>query len=829
VVWHIVVLTHGKMSATTASSTNVNPLTNVPFSAKYHILKEKIDKIPASQPAVGAELGKLLDTNDIILLTGETGSGKSVRVPSLVLQHYGFNARVVCTQPRTVNASSISEFVAQLLDVKLGEEVGYKFKHNDKSSSKTKLLYATDGTITSQQFKNQASEGNKLFDGFDVIIIDEAHERNVQIDFLLLFIKKYLDGIKRGGAGKSKPDSADTIDSTESTDITEDIMEDTVDTAESVDDTTDSIESTDITEDKESQPQPQSQPPSRQKKFIIMSATVELETFRKYFKDHSIGEMSISGRTFPVTQHFAEKSMVEYLPAIKERIIDIVGGKGGNAGKSTNANASAGANAGNKGKIGRGGTGDILVFLPSKREIDELVRDINEKMHAVLSQRVLAVPLYSGLTPEQQALAVSSDGFKKKTIHAFANNGINETAEIKIVVSTEVAETGVTVDGIVYVIESGKVMDSSWDTARRETVLVNAFIPKAAVKQRIGRAGRTQPGIAYHMYTRAEYDGFPDFKQPDIRTTNIDGELMKLLMFKGVSVVGELRKLLSDMIEPPSELQIKSTLRFLAVLNIISSDRDDGVIKHLGECVYSMRMDTQLAMALLSAKNYGVPYDEMLDIITILQTESNVGRWFAKPSMNDKPAMKQFRDFETKYTSMHSDIFSLYRLYRAFQDRKLGSGSRFVRIPLMLEVGRNRRGIADAFHKVGDKCHMEKLGPAAAQMEKNIIQAFMQGYYNQTATLKQIKMVNGRSTHVYQLDAPAAPELGAQMINVEVGRDNTLSKLSKKIIYLGISNINGVRKFNGIINIMETDLLAKVESAYMGGVERVEDRMALIV
>ena len=761
-----------------------NPLTNVAYSTKYYELKEKIDKIPASQPAVKKELGKLLDSSDIILLTGETGSGKSVRVPSLVLEHYGFGANVVCTQPRTVNASSISDFVAQLLDVKIGEEVGYKFKHNNATSSKTKLLYATDGTIAAQQFGKQSS-GGELFDEFDVVIIDEAHERSVQIDFLLLFIKKYLAGVKRGGAAANAVDKSPA-------DITEELGDD-------------SIKEVTHEVSPQSSQTPQ-QTHQRRKKFIIMSATVELETFRKYFSDYVIGEMSISGRTFPVEQHFEPKPIPEYMPVIKERIINIVN-------DSSNT------------------PGDILVFLPSKREIDDLVRDINGTLHAKLNKKVVAVPLYSGLTPEQQNLAVSSDAFKKKPIKEIARgvmNAPNGTAEIKVVVSTEIAETGVTVDGIVYVIESGKVMQSSWDTTRREDVLVSAFIPKAAVKQRIGRAGRTQPGVAYHMYGKDEYEKFPDFKQPDIRTTNIDGELMKLLMFKGVNDVGELKKLLCEMIEPPSELQIKSTLRFLAVLNIISSDAAGGKITLIGECVHRLRIDTQLALALLSAKNYNVPFDEILDVIAVLSTESSVSRWFVAPPITDKRATQQFRDFKSKYTSAYSDVFSLYRLYRRFQEHKLGADKRFVRLAVMFEVGKNRRVIAEAFKKVDNKCHLERLGEPASQMEKNIIQTFMQGYYNQTATLVSKKMVSGRTSHVYQLDSPAAPELGKQTVDVEAGRDNTLSKLAKKIIYLGISNINGTRRFNGIINITETDLLAKVEHAYMGGATRVGDKFALM-
>lgn len=724
-----------------------NPLTGVAYSTRYYEIKKDIDKIPASNPDVKKELGKLLDSKDIILLTGETGSGKSVRVPSLVLEHYGYNARIVCTQPRTVNASSISTFVSNILDVKLGEEVGYKFKHNDQTSSKTKLLYATDGTIAAQQFGEQA-RGEELFNKFDVVIIDEAHERSIQIDFLLLFIKRYLEQRKKGDTTKT----------------------------------------------------------DKPKKFIIMSATVELETFRKYYADHAIGEMSISGRTFPVTQHFAPKPVAEYIPAIKEKIMEIV--------NNTSKDAMA---------------GDILVFLPSKREIDELVRDINENLHAKMQKQVIAVPLYAGLTPEQQTLATDETAFKQKPISELVRGSkVNERAEIKIVASTEIAETGVTVKGVVYVLESGKVLNSSFDTTRRENVLVSSFIPKSAVKQRIGRAGRTQPGIAYHMYTKEEYEKFPDFKQPDIRTTNIDGELMKLLMFKGVDTIGELRELLCEMIEPPSELQIKSTLRFLAVLNLISSDKPDGKITTIGECVYALRIDVQLALVLLSAKNYKVPYDEIVDVIAILQTESNLSRWFVQPQLTDKVAMKHYREFRRKYTTAYGDVFSLYRLYRHFQERKLGADKRFVRFQVMFEVGKNRRAIMDAFRKVEDKCHLEQLGTAAAQMEKNIIQTFMQGYYNQTATLKSKKNVSGKEIYVYQLDAPPAPELGTQTVEVELGRDNTMSKLSKKIMYLGVSNINSTRKFNGIINITETDLLSKVEKMYMGGLERVEDIFVLL-
>lgn len=165
------------------SGENINPLTNNVYSEKYKELAKIWSKFPAYEKA--HEIINAIKENQVILITSGTGSGKTVLLPKFCLHALNYDCKIAVTLPKQIIAKSAAEFAAKTLDVNLGEEVGYKYKDSEKSglSSKTKLLFATDGTIVAKLMKDQNLEE------YDAIIIDEAHERKVQIDFLLYLLK----------------------------------------------------------------------------------------------------------------------------------------------------------------------------------------------------------------------------------------------------------------------------------------------------------------------------------------------------------------------------------------------------------------------------------------------------------------------------------------------------------------------------------------------------------------------------------------------------------------------------------------------------------------
>ena len=163
---------------------NINPLTGESYSDEYKKLAQVWSKYPAYEKA--HEIINSIKQNQIILITSGTGSGKTVLLPKFCLHVFDYNSKIAVTLPKQIITKSAAEFAAKTLDVQLGKEVGYKYKGSEKSglSDKTKLLFATDGTIVSKLLQDPELRE------FDAVLIDEAHERKVQIDFLLYLLKQ---------------------------------------------------------------------------------------------------------------------------------------------------------------------------------------------------------------------------------------------------------------------------------------------------------------------------------------------------------------------------------------------------------------------------------------------------------------------------------------------------------------------------------------------------------------------------------------------------------------------------------------------------------------
>jgi pre-mRNA-splicing factor ATP-dependent RNA helicase DHX15/PRP43 len=159
--------------------TNINPLNGEPYSEEYRKLAKVWSKFPAYEKV--HEILQALDESQVVLITSGTGSGKTTLLPKFVLHSFGYEKKVAVTLPKQMITESAAEYAAKTLDVTLGREVGYKFKGSKKNTytDKTKLLFATDGTIVAKLMSDP------LLLEFDAVLIDEAHERKVQIDFLL--------------------------------------------------------------------------------------------------------------------------------------------------------------------------------------------------------------------------------------------------------------------------------------------------------------------------------------------------------------------------------------------------------------------------------------------------------------------------------------------------------------------------------------------------------------------------------------------------------------------------------------------------------------------
>ena len=458
-----------------------NFLNDKEFSKEYKEVGEKWSMLPMySDKESTKKFFKLHNENMVMLLISGTGSGKTVLVPKYVLKYnktLKIPGKIAVTNPKTLTTVYNAEYACKTLDVNMGEEVGYKFKGSpsDVVSDKTELIYLTDGLLLAKILG-----GDKTLKEFNTVIIDEAHERGVQIDLLLKFLKEILL-------------------------VRKDF------------------------------------------KLIIMSATINPEVFRDYFtktKDIKYGEIEVSGKSnYPIREIYLTDGEMKgvnrsnYIEHAVKQCIKIIDSPS---------------------------NGDILVFVATSNDANKGCKLLEETCpkNIVLSNKnvcntVFCVEVYSKMKPENKNLAVSKDLYK--TIHT------NKTR--KVIFATNVAESSITFDGLVYVIDSGYELVKYFKPTSNANVVNKVYTTQAQIKQRIGRAGRTQPGVAYHLYSQYAFNQLKKFPEPSIHTEDLMDHILKFIKY-GKNIKNAIAIIL-DFISVPHIEQVVAAIYKLAFINAI--------------------------------------------------------------------------------------------------------------------------------------------------------------------------------------------------------------------------------------------------------------------
>lgn len=420
-----------------------NPLTNEPYTEKYFEGVKFWSVLPMYE--VREKALKIISEHQVTLVVSGTGSGKTVLTPKFMLHLLNYRGKIVVTIPKQAPVKEAAEFAANNLDVTLGQQVGYKYRGSpaDAASKSTNLLYATDGLLL-----EKLKRSDPLLKEFDAIIIDEAHERNVRIDFLLLMLKRVL---------KQRPEL----------------------------------------------------------KLIIMSATIDEKVFLDYYKDFNIGHLNAGEKpNFPVTQHFLEKPINEFDD--NKNLID-------------NSRPPAFLKEAVKKVIHILTTtqeGEILVFLTGSGDLNEACILLNQELKKLpdvtSEQKIFCAPLKgSGLTQEEKNYAIKAVKYK---------NHPNGPYTRKVIMSTEVAESSLTVENLDFVIDTGLANVDRYYSDKGMTALEKVYITKAQHKQRAGRTGRQKPGTCYNIFTEEEYNTkFLDFPEPPILHEDLTEQVLNLL------------------------------------------------------------------------------------------------------------------------------------------------------------------------------------------------------------------------------------------------------------------------------------------------------------
>ena len=364
------------------------------------------------------ELARAIAEHSVVIVAGETGSGKTTQLPKvcLAMGRGGAAGRIGCTQPRRIAASSVAARVAQELDTELGDVVGYQVRFTDRVSPRSAIKFMTDGILLAE------IASDPLLRAYDTIIIDEAHERSLNIDFLLGFLKRLV--ARR-----------------------------------------------------------------RDLRVIISSATLEIDRFAQFFGGAPVVE--VSGRTYPVD--------VIYRPA-REDEADL---------------AELVANAVNE-VCELDARGDVLVFLPGEREIREAMGEIEQR--ALPHTTIL--PLYSRLSAAEQQRVFQ--------------RGVGR----RVVLATNVAETSLTIPGIVYVVDPGLARINRYDTRTGVSQLLVEEVSRASADQRKGRCGRVQSGVCFRLYSEQDFAARDAYTDPEIKRVSLAGVILRMKALR----LGDIRE-----------------------------------------------------------------------------------------------------------------------------------------------------------------------------------------------------------------------------------------------------------------------------------------------
>jgi ATP-dependent helicase HrpA len=415
--------------------------------------------------------------HQVVVISGETGSGKTTQLPKMCLEAgLGIEARIGCTQPRRVAALSISRRIADELNVSWSREVGCKIRFDDRSSDHTYIKLMTDGILLAE------TQRDPLLSDYNAIIVDEAHERSLNIDFLL----GYLNGLLQ-----KRPEL----------------------------------------------------------KLIITSATIDTQAFSKAFGNAPIIE--VSGRLYPVE--------VVYAPydAASEEI-----------GDATYIDAATTAAE----RVSRmPGAGDVLIFMPGERDI----RETSDLLEGRLGTEAEVIPLFGRLSSgdQQRIFAPSS--------------------RRKIIVSTNIAETSLTVPGIRYVIDSGLARMSRYNPRTRTKRLPVEPISQSSANQRKGRSGRMQDGVCVRLYSEEDFAARPAYTQPEIQRANLAEVILRMKAFR----LGEIETF--PFINPPPPAAIQGGYKLLQELGALDEARE---LTPLGRHLARLPIDPTLGRMLLQSQ-----------------------------------------------------------------------------------------------------------------------------------------------------------------------------------------------------------------------------------
>ncbi len=467
-----------------------------------------------------------------VLLSAPTGSGKSTRVPGMLLEAgWGGKGTIIVVQPRRLAARLLAGYVARQYPCRLGQEVGYTVRFDSQRSAATRILFVTDGIL-----ERRLTEDPELR-GVSAVVFDEVHERRLSGDLCLARVLE----LQRS----SRPEIG----------------------------------------------------------VFVMSATLELDKLQDYLPQATV--LRAEGRLYPVEVSYMPPVPVRnkfgyvQAPPVWEQCVAAV-----------------------RELVEQPDCGDVLVFLPGAYEIRRTV-EILENVGWMRGRDVFA--LHGQLTPEAQALAVECG------------------SRPRVIVSTNIAETSLTIEGVRSVVDSGTARESRWDPLRGISTLHIVPISQAQAEQRAGRAGRLGPGRCIRLWSEAEHRRRAPFPAPEVHRADISQAFLNLLAW-GCKGLGDIRRF--PWPDAPTEAETARAWQLLVDLGAAS----EAGLTPIGRKMLQYPLPPVLARLLVAGDESGCR-TEMAAIAALLQGEDIALNTGLHPSLRLED---DFSDFQAEWRAVEA-------------------------------------------------------------------------------------------------------------------------------------------------------------------------------
>lgn len=519
------------------------------------------------------EILAALQDNQVIVVESPTGSGKTTQIP-LILDEAGYTKDKVVgiTQPRRIAALSVSDFIKRQLEDK-DSYVAYKMRFDDTTDKDTRIKVMTDGILL-MEFK-----ADPLLSRYSVMMVDEAHERSLNIDFVLGLLKHVLE---------VRPEF----------------------------------------------------------KVIVSSATINTKAFSAYFNNAPI--VSIDARLHPVDIVYRPLSNPNDPDELFSSITTIV---------ERHASAKA---------------GDVLVFLPGEFDIKTCVQHL---MASKAKRNLVIDPLFGRLSKEEQE-------------KVFLPTPAGKT---KVVVATNIAETSVTIDGITAVIDSGIAKINYYNQRDFTSSLVSLPVSRSSCEQRSGRAGRTQPGTSFRLYSQEDYASRPLYGAEEILRTDLSEVVLRMSEL-GIYGYEEF-----PFITRPKASAIQSAEQTLRFIEAIDAERH---LTPIGELMVKFPLLPRHSRVIVEAMlRYPSVIDEVIVAVAFLSCKTP----FVLPPLQEDEARKAHQSF----ASEHGDFVSYLEIHKQFAEKTTADAREkfckkfYLDYPSTLEILHVSQQIADIVSEAG--------------------------------------------------------------------------------------------------------------------------------